>query len=531
MTFRVCGSGTNLPLSNLVVVVVVAAAAALALAASGCGTKTTEIILVIDTDLGVPAEMDRLQISVTGPTQSADPISVDLTAPGIPAFPMTLGLTPTGALSPVTLHVDGVKSGVAVVTREVRTGFADGKSRTLYVLLTLSCLGAACPTNQTCSMGICTSVDSPGDSLPPFKGVPKPVDAQAALIGARSVWAAGWHSCGTKGDTFSCWGRNDNGELGIGSTQRVPTRRAVTSLPKLSSIGLGQRHSCVCDQAGKVLCWGRNAEGQLGTGDLQEVLTPVPVIGLDDCVQITGGGFHTCAVRAGGSVSCWGRNNEGQTGQPAGTTPVLTPVPVPGLSAVVEVRAGEAFTCARRTNSAILCWGDNSSGQLGDGTQTSRDTPGRVMNLPDGPTELVAGRFFACARSGTGHVSCWGENTTGVIGTAPNPSTLPVEISGINDALQIAAGHQHACVLHVNGNVSCWGSNQYGQLGDGSGLNSVMPVGVADIPGDATSLAVGIVHSCARRANTIVCWGQNVLQQLGDGSGGDQTRPVPVVGF
>ena len=489
--------------------------------------------MVIDTDLAVPAELDHVQLSLWGPSQAVDPISVDLRGSGAPAFPLTLGLTPAGALSPVTIEVAGQRGIDSVVVQDVRTAFLEGTKRTLRILLTLSCQGITCPSDQTCRSGTCGPIDRPGDSLPPWTGTAPPrLDDQSTLIGGRSVWAAGWHSCATKGDTLSCWGRNDDGELGISSTERVPTRRAVMNLQTPpASVALGEFHSCVCDRAGQAWCWGRNAEGQLGTGDVQVHLAPVAVVGLSDCVQIAGGGYHVCAVRAGGSVSCWGRNNEGQIGQPAATTPVATPVLVPGLSAVVEVRAGERFTCARRTNGTILCWGDNSLGQLGDGTLTSRDAPGRVMNLPSPPSELAAGRFFACARLGTGHVSCWGENSAGVLGGAPNPSRLPVDIAGLDDAVQIATGHQHACALHLTGSVSCWGSNQYGQLGDGTGLNSAVPVDVTDVASDVTSIATGIVHSCARRSGGLTCWGQNILQQLGDGSGADQARPVRVVGF
>jgi alpha-tubulin suppressor-like RCC1 family protein len=155
-----------------------------------------------------------------------------------------------------------------------------------------------------------------------------------------------------------------------------------------------------------------------------------------------------------------------------------------------------------------------------------------VANVAN-PTELDAGRFFACVRLGSGSVSCWGNGPLAGIGTATAAAKTPVAIPGISDALQLGIGKDHACVLRVTGGISCWGDNSYGQLGDGSGLTSATPVAVADIPDDATSIAVGDVHSCARRAGGgIVCWGQNTLQQLGDDdSGAFQELPVSVIGF
>ena len=508
--------------------------------------QPTEIVLAIDTDLGVPAEMNEIQISVSGPSQSAGPFLVDLTAPNRPSFPLTLGLTPGGALSPVSIaasaiFVDpvGIQPDALVVTREIQTAFVDRSSRLLPILLTLSCRDIVCPTDQTCDQGMCIPIQQAGDSLSVWTGAaPAPLGSAPTLIGGRSVWAGGWHSCATKGSSFSCWGRNGDGELGIGppgvggTPVAVTTRREVVNLPPPVSVGLGQDHTCTCDHTGQAWCWGLNADAELGVGDLQDRDVPTAVQGMTDCVQITGGGFHTCAVLTNGAVSCWGRNSSGQCGQPASTAPIAVPHAVPGLSGVVEVRAGETYTCARQTNTAVVCWGDNSVGQLGDGTLTSRETPGRIMSATNNAAEVSAGRVSACMRLGTGHVYCWGNNPPAGIGTAGAPARVPAEVAGIVDAIQISTGHQHACVLHATGVVSCWGSDQYNQLGDGKGLDSATPVDVPILTGDATSIAAGIVHSCARvSSGAIFCWGQDILQQLGDGSTSVKLTPVEVVGF
>jgi alpha-tubulin suppressor-like RCC1 family protein len=307
------------------------------------------------------------------------------------------------------------------------------------------------------------------------------------------------------------------------------------ALGPVVSVAVGYNHTCVCDSSGQAWCWGSNSDGQLGTGDTKNQSKPTLVEGISDCVQIAAGGFHTCVKRkaGNGTVTCWGRNAEGQIGTAVSTTPVTRPKDVAGLNAVVEVHCGEKFTCTRTTASAVMCWGDNSQGQLGDGTTTTRDVPARVVNIPTSPSpagEVATGRFFACARMTSGEVWCWGANLKGAYGTT-SPVKSPVQLPNLEKVTQVAAGHDHACFLQVSGAVSCVGSNQYGQLGDGTGLNAIVPVPVLDIPSDATSISAGTVHSCARRSTGTVCWGQNILGQLGDGSTADELRPVAVVGF
>ncbi|MBC8131596.1 MAG: hypothetical protein H7X95_01340 [Deltaproteobacteria bacterium] len=288
----------------------------------------------------------------------------------------------------------------------------------------------------------------------------------------------------------------------------------------------------MCDEAPprQAYCWGQNDSGQVGPSGANPQRTPVAVPGLTNCIRITGGAGHTCAVRGDTTtVWCWGRNSDGQAGQPASTTPILTPRQVPNLDGVVDVQAGDRSTCAQQTGNRIFCWGDNTRGQLGDGTLTSRGAPTRVQNIPGGVTELAVGRFFACVRF-NGRVSCWGENTGSMSGLGPNPIATPTMIVGIDDAEQLRAGHEHACVLRGTGIVSCWGKNQYGQLGNGNELDSPAP---ADVLGfvNGTAIASGAVHTCARTLAGISCWGENINGQLGNAGQILSSRPVSVIGF
>jgi alpha-tubulin suppressor-like RCC1 family protein len=493
--------------------------------------QSSEIVLVVDTDMTVPSDLDHVGITVAGATQSRQ-LDVELAAVGAPVFPLTLGLTPAGALSPVTVTVNASLQGTAIVEQAVQTGFVDGEQRMLRVLLESSCMGVFCPTNQSCQSGVCGSIDRPATNLPPWTGTlpPRPGPATRPIAG-RTVWSSGWHSAAVEGTVLYAWGQNSDGQLGTGNTQNAIARRPVMNVKNPASIGLGQLHSCYCDTTGQAFCWGRNVEGQLGTGNTSQSLTPIAVPGLTDCVQIAGGAKHTCAIHVDRTVSCWGQNTSGQVGQTAATTPVTSPMLVPNITDVADVQCGELYTCVRKADGTVQCWGDNKFGQLGDGTMTARATTAAVTGLTD-IVEMAIGRFFACARHMAGTLSCWGQNDSGQLGSSASlmiPS--PVDIVGISDASQMAIGQEQICIIHrTTGIMSCWGNNKKGQLGNGTLNNSAVPVDVVDIQ-QVTSISAGSVHTCARHSAGLACWGENIVNQLGDGSTTNRSRPVSVAGF
>lgn len=501
--------------------------------------RLTEIVLVIDTDMIVPVELDLVDISVIGPSGPAGaPPPVDLKQPGAPAFPMTLGLIDAGSSSMVSItvtgrHRDANQVPTDVATVRAQTHFVEGQKLMLPILLTASCQGVTC-SNQgdICKLGSCIPL-----VLTPWTGKPTPSDVMSpTVVDGRTLWANGWRSCATKGQSLYCWGENDNGQTGDGVAGLPEKMRVlVKGLPDggtLKSIGLGYKHSCVCDGAGQAWCWGANESGEVtGTPTAMPQLTPVKVPGVSGCVQIAGGNSHTCAIVTGNRVSCWGLNDLGQAGQPL-TMAMTAPQTVAGAAAIFQVQAGDHFTCAISTTNSVFCWGDNRLGQLGDGSTTARSfTPKKVVGLPDRPQSLSLGRNFACLLLASGQVSCWGENSDMMIAPGAAMGNMAALISGVeNDAVQIAAGHQHACVLRKTGIVSCWGSNQFGQLGSTS-MTTAVPVDVVGI-GAMTAVAVGDQHGCARDAKgAVYCWGQDINGQLGDGGSSISTTPVQTVGF
>ncbi len=248
-------------------------------------------------------------------------------------------------------------------------------------------------------------------------------------------------------------------------------------------------------------------------GDSLKVSSSVPVLVKDvtDAVDLAVGHRHSCVVRKTGKVSCWGENELRQLGD--GTTdrfayaegtssPLATPSALP---------AGEGFSCALGKDATVQCWGDNVSGQLGDGTVTPRSQPAPVTGLAD-VTQIAAGNSTACALLKTGEVSCWGLNNIGQTATPPpTDAKVPVKVAGLTGVASVAASGDanHFCAVLKTGEIRCWGAGGAGNLGNAKNSDSAVPVSVISI-NDALGVTTGVGHSCAwRKSGAVNCWGLN----------------------
>ena len=241
---------------------------------------------------------------------------------------------------------------------------------------------AACAVRST---GTVRCWGTPGSSILGNGGSLVPRDVEG-LSGVVSVSAGYLHVCAvTSAGAVKCWGHNDAGQLGNGSRSgesSVPV--AVANLSSgVASVSAGFRRTCAVTSAGAVKCWGFNDLGQLGNGSTDDSPVPVAVEGLSSgVVSISAGHSYTCAVISTGAAKCWGSNMWGGFRVPSTTYTSRVPVDVPGLASdVLSVSVGEFHACAVTSTGAPKCWGRNDFGQLGNGSTIGSAVPVDVLGF------------------------------------------------------------------------------------------------------------------------------------------------------
>ena len=345
----------------------------------------------------------------------------------------------------------------------------------------------------------------------------------------------------TSDGSFRAWGQNSNGTVGDGTTlnRSSPVTTLVSNVLDASS---GNTHTCALLGEGSVKCIGANINGQLGNGGTTGSPTAWVVVGgstpLSRVTQITAGFDFNCTRMSDATVQCWGLNSYGQLGDGLGATGVKAVLPqsVPGLSDVVEVRAGGLFACALKLDKTVSCWGSNADSQLGDGTTTNRLSP--VVASVSNAVQLATTANGACALIDDGTVKCWGDGAslaTGNGGTATTDTSTPATVVGVggtgttlSNVVAISGGFQHYCALLTDTSVVCWGFDNNGQLGDGLLVASSKPKVVTGLTG-VSQIVLGRLQSCAVMTTGVMkCWGDNGFGQLGDGSTTDRLAPTDV---
>lgn len=326
-------------------------------------------------------------------------------------------------------------------------------------------------------------------------------DTATALPDTVTATAAGPCALGV-GGTYTCWGRTAGFTTGttsdLTSPTTMPTAPTVLNGQTITALTDDALHTCALTATGQAYCWGYGLEGELGTGRWWGIERPTAVdttgaVGGKTLVDITAGQYHTCALDSAGKAYCWGSGYQGQLGtgiQGASFTPVA--VSSSGVlkgKVLVAIDAGYQHTCALSAAGRVFCWGNNYSGQLGDGTMVGRTAPVTVATSGalngQTVTALTAGDSTTCILNTTGQAFCWGDGWSGQVGGGnaleKNPLPVVVDTSGVLSGVQlqtISAGGRAVCAVSTDGSPFCWGSSYSGQLGNGSYVTQTRPVAV-----------------------------------------------------
>ena len=358
-----------------------------------------------------------------------------------------------------------------------------------------------------------------------------------------SVSAGGEYACGLTTDSATyCWGSAYDGtvvareDCGGYSCSRAPV--AIPTTVTFASLTTGLRAACGLTADGAAYCWGKNDFGQVGDGTTNPTIIPVAVAGGLRFTSLSAGDFHTCGITASGAAYCWGVDEDGQLGAPAGLETCAPyggslpcsklPVAVSGGLSFVSIAAGGSHTCGVTVARAAYCWGNNFYGQLGNGAAQSSLTPVAVAGGL-AFEELGAGEYHTCGVTTTGAAYCWG---TGALGdTMTTKSPTPLAVLGGYVFVTLSAGGYHTCAITSAGVGYCWGPNDWGKLGDGSTTGTLTPRPVAGGFTFAT-ISGAQYHTCGLTVGGVAyCWGRNAEGELGDGTMTNSSNvPVKVAG-
>lgn len=336
-------------------------------------------------------------------------------------------------------------------------------------------------------------------------------------------------SCGIKSDkSLWCWGSNDYGNLGDGSSTDRSTPTAISGGGSWKDVALGSVSACAIKADDSIWCWGANWYGNLGDGTYNDSSVPVLISGGGSWKQISingdWGDDTVCAIKSDDTLHCWGYNGDGNMGD--GTfVEKEQPTAVSGGGSWKQVSVGNDFTCGLKTDSTLWCWGGNYNGNFGDGTYNDSNIP----VLTTGATtwqQISTGYQYMCGVKSDNTLWCWGINDSGRTGLNANSgdTMTPTQISGGGSWKSVAAsGHTdwnaQTCGIKSDDTLWCWGYNGSGQLGDGTTTTRLVPVAVIGVGTTGwKTVSTGSNHSCGLlNGGKASCWGAHYSGQLGNG--------------
>lgn len=367
----------------------------------------------------------------------------------------------------------------------------------------------------------------------------------------RPIAAGRFHACAVaRGGAAYCWGQNTHGQLGNGFAYFAGSGELANPVPEAVAGGLtfaaiygGESFSCALTTEQRAYCWGNNQYGMLGTGASGGfVATPVAVATDSVFASLTLGVMHACGLTPGGTALCWGLNSSGQLGTGVAGGTVSSPLPVSGGRSFTSLGAGYLHTCGVTTSAEVYCWGRNTYGQIGTGVFPLAPSDPRQYAAPqralvgEPATAVSGGGEHTCALGASGSVWCWGLAQHGQLGrvTLRIGDGMPAIVGGTPAFAAVESGNNNTCALTAEGVAYCWGNNRWGQLGNGymePNATTAFPT-PSQVPGPAfRALALGSQYACGLTTSGAArCWGLNSSGQLGTGDLEPVASPTDVVG-
>lgn len=334
-------------------------------------------------------------------------------------------------------------------------------------------------------------------------------------------------------------GWNLGGSLGIGNTTyNRPLTQIINPTGEYFTQVAADLHTCGVTNLNKLYCWGRNASGQLGNGTSgsgTELSSPTHITGVSDVKKVVTGSLHTCILTNTGDIYCWGENSSGQVGNNDMPNDAITPQLVAKPTGVTSFKDVIAYqgrtTCALDQSDKLYCWGYMASGIKGDGGRvddTAEPAPIEIASTFSWSSVSMNTSEGICANElVTNDTYCWGNNSSGEGGVGDNTNIATPTFIG--QYSEISSGFRHRFAKDSSGNIVVWGGNFNGEYGDGTNTNSyLVPTTIDYSPINFNKVYAGHINSCALTNSKVYCWGEGGKGQLGTGTTADSYTPVLV---